>query len=179
MSKETKLLEATVQLLQEREDPMSITSRDIGGRAGVNPALINYYYGSKNTLLMKSIYEIMETTKESVVSEMELPAKERLRKYLICMGDDMIRYEKLVRVVVPDVLLSMPLGDEEVLKMVMEHYSGRIPETECRLKALMLIDTLMILFYRKAEAGEYLGLDLSDPEEVKRWTSDVVDSILD
>ena len=158
---------------------MSITSRDIGGRAGVNPALINYYYGSKNTLLMKSIYEIMETTKESVVSEMELPAKERLRKYLICMGYDMIRYEKLVRVVVPDVLLSMPLGDEEVLKMVMEHYSGRIPETECRLKALMLIDTLMILFYRKAEAGKYLGMNLLDPEEAKRWISGVVDSVLD
>ncbi len=179
MTKDTKLLEATVQLLQEREDPMSITSRDIGGKAGVNPALINYYYGSKNALLMKSIYEIMETTKESVLSEKELPAKERLRKYLICMGNDMIRYEKLVRVVVPDVVLTMPLGDEEVLKMVREHYAGRISEPECRLKALMLIDILMILYYRKDEAGEYLGLDFSDLEEIQKSTSGIVDSVID
>ncbi len=179
MDRENELLNATIQLLRERDDPLSITSRDIGRTAKVNPAMINYYYGSKNALVMKGIYAIMDTTKESVLSEKGLPAKERLRMYLVCMGDDMNRYEKLVRLVVPDVLLTMPLGDEEVLKMVREHYGERISESECRLKALMLIDILMLLFYRKEDAGEYMGFDLSDPENAKKWTSEVIDSILD
>ncbi len=179
MDREKELLDAAIRLLRERDDPLSITSRDIGRAAKVNPAMINYYYGSKNALIMRGVYAIMETTKEAAVSEKELPAKERLRKYMACMGDDMARYEKLVRVVVPNLMLNLPLGDENVLGMVREHYGGSASEQECRLKTFQLIYTLVLAFYRKGEASEYLRTDLTDPDKAREWTLGVVDSVID
>ena len=54
MNKEEKLqltkdslLDATFRLMEEKDDPMNVTSREIAAAAGVKPSMINYCFGSR------------------------------------------------------------------------------------------------------------------------------------
>lgn len=49
------LLEATIELFKETEHPEKVTSRQIASRAGVNLAMINYYFGSKDELTSQAL----------------------------------------------------------------------------------------------------------------------------
>ena len=37
-----QLLSATLSLMEEKDDPFQVTSREIASRAGVKPSMINY-----------------------------------------------------------------------------------------------------------------------------------------
>jgi len=41
-----QILDAAVKLLSKAKDPTGVTVRDIAGAAGVQIAMINYYFGS-------------------------------------------------------------------------------------------------------------------------------------
>ena len=46
-----KLMEATLHLMENMEDPMKVTSREIAQKAQVQPAMINYCFGSRENLI--------------------------------------------------------------------------------------------------------------------------------
>ena len=46
-----KLLEASAMLMENNDDPMKVTSREIAKAAGVQPAMINYCFGSREELI--------------------------------------------------------------------------------------------------------------------------------
>jgi AcrR family transcriptional regulator len=40
-----KLIDATFALMEEADDPLNVTSRQIAERAGTKPSMINYCFG--------------------------------------------------------------------------------------------------------------------------------------
>ena len=57
--KKEKILESAIALLKECDDVKEVTTRRIAERAAVNPAMINYYYGPKDDLLVESLKRIL------------------------------------------------------------------------------------------------------------------------
>ena len=51
----SKLIESTTRLMEELDDPMMVTSREIAREAGVKAAMINYCFGSRENLLYQDI----------------------------------------------------------------------------------------------------------------------------
>ena len=54
LNTKVKLMEATLHLMENREDPMQVTSREIASRAQVQPAMINYCFGSRENLIYET-----------------------------------------------------------------------------------------------------------------------------
>ena len=46
-----QLMDATFSLMEEKEDPFQVTSREIASRAGVKPSMINYCFESRENLI--------------------------------------------------------------------------------------------------------------------------------
>ena len=49
-----KLLDATFALMEETDDPLNVTSRQIAERAGAKPSMINYCFGSRENLIYQT-----------------------------------------------------------------------------------------------------------------------------
>lgn len=61
------LIDATARLLQQKSR-MDITVREIAQAAGVNPAMINYYFQSKNGLFIVFIDHLIERLSEAMLA---------------------------------------------------------------------------------------------------------------
>ena len=49
-----KLIDATFALMEEADDPLNVTSRQIAERAGTKPSMINYCFGSRENLIYQT-----------------------------------------------------------------------------------------------------------------------------
>ena len=60
-----KLLASTEKLIENTDDPFKVTSRQIAGESGMQAAMINYCFGSRENL----IYRVFEKKYESALSD--------------------------------------------------------------------------------------------------------------
>lgn len=78
-----QLLDATSALLAERT-AMQVSHSDIAKRAGLNAALIKYYFGNKNGLLLALLERNAEDAMASLgrLARMPIPAEQKLRAHI-------------------------------------------------------------------------------------------------
>ena len=58
IDKKKEIVSKTAELLASSDGVIDITTRRIAENAGVNPAMVNYYFGSKDDLLKAAISEL-------------------------------------------------------------------------------------------------------------------------
>ena len=79
-----KLLDATFALMEETDDPLNVTSRQIAERAGAKPSMINYCFGSRENLIYQTFQkQYLSFLKDKDVEKLlasNLPPKELLKK---------------------------------------------------------------------------------------------------
>ncbi|WP_120461781.1 TetR/AcrR family transcriptional regulator [Paenibacillus aceti] len=80
----------------------AVTTRKIAALANVNIAMVNYYFGSKDKLLNETIKAILNSYKGcfAILDQTELPAKERLKRFLTDYAKTFQRYPDLLRQIV-------------------------------------------------------------------------------
>ena len=49
-----RLIESTLMLMEDMDDPLTVTSRQIASKAGVKPGMINYCFGSRENLIYQT-----------------------------------------------------------------------------------------------------------------------------
>lgn len=163
-----KLLDATVELLQTDHNVERATARNIAALAGVNQAMINYHYGSKDALVKlavdRVIYERAEHLRRGGLGE-GTPHRQ-LRRFLIDMALVVLEYESITRPPMPYVILECPLDTPlYILPLVRECCPAR-GETECRVIAYELIAFIQLVFYRREDFTKYAGLSGEEPQQV-------------
>ncbi|MBW4080814.1 TetR/AcrR family transcriptional regulator [Paenibacillus sp. S150] len=98
--KDTKqtILEVTVDLIRG-EGFSCATMRNIATRAGINLALVNYHYGSKEKLLADAVRALLSTFNDAfkVLEDDTLPPRERLKQFFIRYIEELQRYPGLAR----------------------------------------------------------------------------------
>ncbi len=163
------LLKAAIELLEEAEQPEKVTSRQIAGRAGVNLAMINYYYGSKEALTSQAVSEILDVSAgmfQSPGNPSETP-KERLRHILIEICQIVVKYQRYTKIYVPHLLLEDEITlPQLVLPEIRDHFGAKRSETECRIIAYEMISFLQLTFYRTDAFMRYAGINLAIESEV-------------
>lgn len=173
------ILKASLELLRGTDCPEKITSRQIAAQAGVNVAMINYYYGSKDNLISQAVAGILEEASAVFVSppNPEAPPKERLRQILrnICLV--VLKYRRYTKIYVPHLLLSDEITlPQYILPEIREYFKARRNEKECRIIAYQIISFMQLAFYRSDDFLRYAGIDLSEEQACCRlvdWELDV------
>ena len=179
-----KLLSAAMSLMEETDDPLSVTSRQIADRAGVKASMINYCFGSREELLHKTFEkEYLSFLKEEDVKsivESDMTPKEKIRKLHYIVARCLLVNFNFTKVITPFVLFRRDLAVPSFSsRFVMEHYRGRKTEDECKLIAYELSSAMQLMIYRKEEIKEGFGIDLNKEDELKRVIDMRVDLLLE
>ncbi len=178
-----KLLDATFGLMEEQDDPLNVTSRQIAERAGTKPSMINYCFGSRENLIYQTFQkQYMGFLKEKKVAKLiasDLEPKELLKKLHYVVAKCLVENPKFTKAITSYVLFTRDLTQESFsYPYVKKHYAGRKTDKECRLIAYELSAMMQLIIFRKEEIKAGFGIDLDKDKELKKYIGMRVDLLL-
>jgi AcrR family transcriptional regulator len=177
------LMEATLHLMENMEDPLKVTSRQIAARAQVQPAMINYCFGSRENLIYATFQkEYLSFLEEDEIKEAlnsDLSPKETLKKIHFLVAKCQVRNYKFTKAITGLVLFQRDLGKGSFsFPYVKAHYQGKKTDEECKLIAYELSTMMQLLIYRKDDIRKDFGIDLTDEKVLQKYIDMRVDLLL-
>lgn len=178
-----KLLDATFALMEEADDPLNVTSRQIAERAGTKPSMINYCFGSRENLIYQTFQkQYLDFLKEEPIAELiasDISPKELLKKLHFIVAKCLVENPKFTKAISPFVLFERDLSKESFsFPYVKKHYAGRKTDRECRLIAYELSSMMQLMICRKDDLKRDFGIDLDNDKELKKYIDMRVDLLL-
>ena len=178
-----KLISATFALMEEADDPMGVTSRQIAGRAGVKPSMINYCFGSRENLIYQTFQkQYLDFLKEEPIAELiasDISPKELLKKLHFIVAKCLVENPKFTKAISPFVLFERDLSKESFsFPYVKKHYAGKKTDKECRLIAYEMSSMMQLIICRKDDIKRDFGIDLNKDKELKKYIDMRVDLLL-
>jgi TetR/AcrR family transcriptional regulator len=186
------LLEAARRLMAEKGLP-GVTLREVAERAGVKPALVNYYFGGKQGLLRAVVAEVSQRMLATIreAAAVEGSVEERLRALVGAVVGFFTEEPYAPRLIMEQVLF----GEEEMIDAFVAGYARPNLETMRRLLAdgaargelrevdpLLLVPTLVggcVFFFLAAPVIQRLfGLEAITPELAGRLVDHTVEVLL-
>ena len=181
---EQALKRAAFKLLLNCKDWSEVTTRAITKEAGVNLAMINYCFGSKDAL----IFEVFRDMQEQVVKckpellgiiNSDMSPKEKLIEGAFEMMKLMLEYYSMSQAVVKFCIFNRKLEmDDGTFPLVKEHYNGTKTDGECMMIAYELSSVHELLVLRHEELKETCGIDLRDDEVLRRIVTENINKVL-
>lgn len=177
------LLKATWELMEESDDPLKVTSRQIADRADVKASMINYCFRSRENL----IFNVFQMQYQSFLKDKDvekiltsdLEPKELLKKLHFIVASCLLENFKFTTAITNFVLFKRDLGtDQFSLPYVIKHYNGRKSDKECRLIAYELSTMMQLIIYRKDDIKKDFGIDLDKRSQLKHYIDMRVDLLL-
>ena len=178
-----KLIDATFALMEELDDPLNVTSRQIAERAGTKPSMINYCFGSRENLIYQTFQkQYMSFLKDKDVEKLitsDLAPKELLKKLHFAVAKCLVENPKFTKAITGYVLFNRDLSQESFsFPDVKQHYAGRKTDEECRLIAYELSAMMQLIVFRKDDIRESFGIDLDNDKELQKIIDMRVDLLL-
>ena len=172
-----QLLEATEKLMTGCSDPSEVTSRAITQEAGVNLAMINYCFGSREKLLAQVFDGLMKKAmtaepKLKAAMNSQLPPREKLIELHIFMMSLMLKNTGIAKAVTKYILLERDLiTGMDSLPFVIQHYCGKKTEEECRLITFQLTSLNELAVLKYEEIKQNCGIDLAEPQQLRQFVT--------
>lgn len=115
------LLNATAQLLSEASN-IDVSLNEISQRASVNSAMIKYYFGNKEGLLLAVLERDAETamTALKALSEMDIPAQKKLKIHINGIINAYFRSPYINRLIHYMVEFGSPAASKRVAQIFIE-----------------------------------------------------------
>ena len=178
-----KLVDATFALMEELDDPLNVTSRQIADRAGVKPSMINYCFGSRENLIYQTFQkQYMSFLKDKDVEKLiasDLAPKELLKKLHFVVAKCLVENPKFTKAITGYVLFNRDLSQESFsFPYVKKHYAGKKSDEECRLIAYELSAMMQLIVFRKDDIKASFGIDLDNDKELQKYIDMRVDLLL-
>ena len=179
-----KLLTAAEKLIEQYDDPFKVTSRQIAAESGMQAAMINYCFGSRENLIYQVFQNKYEKTLKDadvlkIINSDKYSPKEKLKKLHFIISGFLLNDFKFTKAVTAFVLFNRDLTKEAFsLKYVTEHYAGRKSPEECWLIAYELSAMMQLIVYRCDDIKEGMGIDLHNEKELKHYIDMRVDLLL-
>jgi len=173
-----KIRSATRKLLINCDDVEKVTTRAIASEADVNPAMVNYYFGTKDELLRSEIDHIISdvTVKGGYLCTGTGNPRKVIYDFLQEMCEKEITFDKYTKAYIPDMMLKdkieIPLYLVDLLK---EYFGDKKTEYECRVISYQMVSFLQLIFYRSSDFKEYSGIDLYDMNQRRLFITKQLD----
>ena len=178
-----KLIDATFALMEELDDPLNVTSRQIADRAGVKPSMINYCFGSRENLIYQTFQkQYMGFLKDKNVEKLiasDIAPKDLLKKLHFIVAKCLVENPKFTKAITGYVLFTRDLSQESFsFPYVKKHYAGKKTDEECRLISYELSAMMQLIVFRKDDIRASFGIDLNNDEELQKYIDMRVDLLL-
>lgn len=163
-----KLIRVTLEMINEGTDPEKITTRDIAARAGLNIALINYYFQSKDNLIQQAIGIRMQDIAGAIfdINNPTADPVENLRSMLKKNSELALQYRFLMKKAIEFELKNGSAATvQTIMPVLREIFPGQKTERELQLIALQLLVPLQTMFLHHETYQKNWGLDLFRKEE--------------
>lgn len=171
----------TMMLLEFPESIDKITVRQIAERADVGTGSINYYFGSRDSLLSLAVGSILSQKANVFLQEKEsfsLSPADQLKSMLKELCKAALVNEKLIRFTMTQSILNGELQTLLYLVPLLKQIFGaEKEELELRVIALQILQPLQIAGIAPAAFRMYSGIDLYDTEERNSFIDMLVDNL--
>ncbi len=175
-----KIFQAAMELVISGKTEQQITTREIASKAGVNLALVNYHYQSKENLLSIVVGTMMGEIIEQ--SGQDNPAATdtgiRLRNMLLSTADAAFKYRNICKIAISQEIKS---GCGTSCKMVMpllKEIFREQSESDLRILALQLMIPFHLIVLNPEQYNRFLDTDFFDEEKRKQKINQMVDCVL-
>ncbi len=178
------LLDAAEKLMTACDDPTLVTSRAIAKESGVNAAMINYCYGSREALLLEVFNRIQEECTVSNpkllrILQQNLSPKEKLIEIHIESIKLMLTHFNYVKAIMKHVLINRKINaDRKSVVFIMEHFRNHKTEAECRMIAFEISSLHELAVLRHEEIKETCGIDLKDDASLRNYVTGHINMFL-
>jgi AcrR family transcriptional regulator len=178
-----KLLDATFELMEELDDPLGVTSRQIAERAGTKPSMINYCFGSRENLIYQTFQKqylgfLTETEIAGLIAS-DISPKELLKKLHFVVAKCLADNPKFTKAITSHVLFNRDLSQESFsFAYVKKHYAGRRTDEECKLIAYEMSTMMQLIICRKEDIKKDFGIDLDNEDELRHYIDMRIDLLL-
>ena len=178
-----KLIAATEKLIAACDDPFKVTSRQIAEESGMQAAMINYCFGSRENL----IYEVFHRYYKAALHDADvekiltsnISPKDKLKKLHYLVAKFLIENHKLTKAITNLILFGRDLSEESVsYGFVKEHFKGTKTDKECRLIAYEMSTMMQLIIYRKDDFRNDMGIDLEKDRQLKHYIDMRIDLLL-
>ncbi|MGN0553620.1 MAG: TetR/AcrR family transcriptional regulator [Oscillospiraceae bacterium] len=178
------LLNAAEKLMTECDDPSEVTSRSITKEAGVNLAMINYCFGSREALLFEVFNKLQNEARQQnpefdKIAESEISPKEKLIMLHFEVMKMMLGHNKYVKAITKYVLLNRSISaNRGSLPFIQAHFGGRKTESQCRLIAYEISSIHELAILKQEELKAVCGTDLSDEKVLLEYVTEHINMFL-
>jgi AcrR family transcriptional regulator len=175
-----KIFQATLELITSGKDAGRITTRQIATKAGVNVALVNYYYQSKENLLSQVVGMMMDKIISQTIQNdsIQTDAESKLRNILITTSDAAFKHYNLCKIALS---IELKHGCKNSCDMVMpllkEIFKGN-SESDLSIIALQLMLPFHHFFLKPELYNVYLNTDFFNEQQRRQKINQMIDCIL-
>jgi AcrR family transcriptional regulator len=178
----TRIVKATMDILNEIHDIDKITVRQIAEKANVGVGLVNYHFRTKENLIQQAIGTTMGKMADTLnmldVNMADTPEK-KLKTMLKKLSDFGVQYSKFMKVSIAYELqygnMQAPLYLVPVLR---EIFGKQKDEIEIRIIALQILTTMQSVYLRSTEFQLYTGMDINNAIQRNKLIDMLVDNVI-
>jgi len=179
-SAKDKIFQAAMELVTEGKNDQQITTREIASKAGVNLALVNYYYQSKENLLSQVVGtmmgDIIEQSNQN--SQTGNDAQTKLRNMLLVTADAAFKYRNICKIAISLELKSGCGNSCKLVTPLLKEILTECDESDLNIIAMQLMIPFHHIVLKPEFYSRYLDTDFFDEEKRKQKINQIVDCVL-
>ena len=179
-SAKDKIFQAAMELVTKGKTEQQITTREIASKAGVNLALVNYYYQSKENLLSQVVGtmmgEIIEKSNQN--NHMAIDAQTRLRNMLLATADAAFKCRNICKIAISLELKSGCGNSCKLVTPLLKEILTECDESDLNIIAMQLMIPFHHIVLKPEFYSRYLDTDFFDEEKRKQKINQIVDCVL-
>lgn len=189
-SSRTILLRAAADLMIER-GTIEVSLNEIAQRSQLNSALVKYYFGSKNGLMLALVEDVLGAGLEQLkgLVEMDLPVVEKLKLHIKGIINVYFRYPFVNRLIHAMLMeeelaikvsetISKPLADTQRALLQEGMDNGQFKRVDPMMFYFIVLGACDQLFFGQHVLSHAFGIDRIDEELKRGYTNALLDMVL-
>ena len=176
-----RILSTVVELLLDRKDVNQLTTREIARLANVNGASINYYYQSKDNLVLKAVEVVMESMAKKLFDK-DMKEKDqvgRLKTMIKEIAAFSFNNYYLSEIAISAELKKGSINTSQIiLPLLQDIFKESKTSSELKVMAMQIIAPMQVMFLNASQYKDYLAVDVFNEEVRNELLDKMVDQIL-
>lgn len=183
-----KIIEATIQIIEEKQNLEDVTIRGIAEKASISVGLINYHFKSKKNLINVSVREfindVISNWQDKISPEKNFDSITILILMLQSTGDFLSSYPGISRISISNDLLNPSQNDNTIrtlqgmLPLIKEITDKNGKHEEIFLIGMEIIAAIQHTFLRNEDIKNATGFDFFNKKQRNNYIKSLIIRIL-